>query len=39
MNHYRLRPWMRPWMRGGFVDDTAGLVPNDDWVNGYIAKH
>ncbi|HEU5347565.1 MAG TPA: peptide ABC transporter substrate-binding protein [Ktedonobacterales bacterium] len=35
VNHYALRPWVK----GGFVEDARGLIPNDAWVSGYIAKH
>ncbi|HEY1388412.1 MAG TPA: ABC transporter substrate-binding protein [Ktedonobacterales bacterium] len=35
VNHYALRTWVK----GGFVEDGRGIVPNDAWVTGYIAKH
>jgi oligopeptide transport system substrate-binding protein len=35
VNHYALRPWVK----GGFVEDARGVFPNDAWVSGYIAKH
>ena len=35
MNKYALRPWVK----GGFVEDVRGVFPNDAWVTGYIAKH
>ena len=35
VNHYALRPWVK----GGFVEDGRGVFPNDAWVTGYIAKH
>ena len=30
---------LRPWVKGGFVEDARGVFPNDAWVTGYIAKH
>ncbi|HEY1388413.1 MAG TPA: peptide ABC transporter substrate-binding protein [Ktedonobacterales bacterium] len=33
--HYALRPWVK----GGFVEDAGGVFTNDAWVTGYIAKH
>jgi peptide/nickel transport system substrate-binding protein/oligopeptide transport system substrate-binding protein len=35
VNYYALRPWVK----GGFVEDARGVFPNDAWVSGYIAKH
>ena len=35
VRHYALRPWVK----GGFVEDARGVFPNDTWVSGYIAKH
>ena len=30
---------LRPWVKGGFIEDARGVFPNDAWVSGYIAKH
>jgi ABC-type oligopeptide transport system substrate-binding subunit len=30
---------LQSWVKGGFDEDIRGLVPNDAWINGYIAKH
>jgi ABC-type oligopeptide transport system substrate-binding subunit len=30
---------LRSWVKGGFAQNGLGVVPNDDWVSGYIAKH
>ena len=35
INRYALRPWVK----GGFVEDARGVFPNDAWITGYIAKH
>ena len=30
---------LRSWVKGGFAQNGLGVVPDDDWVSGYIAKH
>lgn len=30
---------LRSWVKGGFAQNGLGVVPNDDWVSGYIARH
>ena len=35
INRYALRPWVK----GGFIEDGRGVFPNDAWITGYIAKH
>ena len=36
---YVTRYALRSWVKGGFEEDARGLIPNDAWVSGYIAKH
>ncbi len=30
---------LRPWVKGDFAQNGLGVIPNDAWVSGYIAKH
>ena len=30
---------LRPWVKGDFAQNGLGVIPNDAWVTGYIAKH